>query len=228
MTYLYCPLTPHICKTLSGNNPNFNTNSTCACRQLTAEYPSFLDLPSARLLNCQTGQTTLWVFLSGFSYPRSRTGLCAWTRILLFPHHGSLFHTTMLYLPYLFWHVSRIRNHLHIVELRKPIGWCHDSDPNVNGKHRKSHSASCPLDAKCGSHASQPEPPASHTNPSTLSLQFPSPTFTPISTSTTTISIHTGPGPCGTHALFFLHQRTKDCDSPPLFWKKRQHWIFHQ
>ena len=86
----------------------------------------------------------------------------------------------MLYLLYLFRHVSRIRNHLHVVELRKPIGWHHDSDPNINGEHRKSHSASRPLDTKRGSHASQSKPPASHTNPSTLSLQFFFPTFTPI------------------------------------------------
>jgi len=129
----------------------------------------FLGLPSARLLDYWTGQTALWFFLLGFLYPRSRTGLCVWTRILLFPHYGSLFHTTTLYLPYLFQHVSRIGNHLHIVKLRKPIGWCHDGNPNINGKCRKSHSASCPLDAKHGSHASQPEPPTSHTNPSTLS-----------------------------------------------------------
>jgi len=80
---------------LSGNNPNSNTNSTRACRQLTAEYPSFLGLPSARLLDCQTGQTALWVCLLGFSYPRSRTELCAWIRILLFPHHGSLSFTLL-------------------------------------------------------------------------------------------------------------------------------------
>jgi len=155
-------------KHFQATTSNSSTDSTHVHRQLTTEYPSFLGLPSAKLLDCQTGQTTLWVFLLGFSYPRSRTGLCAWITILLFPHHGSLFHTTMLYLPYLFRHVSRIRNHLHGVELRKPIGWHHDSDPNVNGECRKSHSASCPLDTKYGSHASQPEPPASHTNPSTL------------------------------------------------------------
>ena len=55
-----------------------------------------------------------------------------------------------------------------------------------------------------------------------------SPTFTPISTFTTTISVCTDPGPCGTYALFFPHQRTKDCDSSPLFWKKGRHQIFHQ
>jgi len=125
-------------KMLSGNKPDSNTHSTCMHRQLTTEYPSFLDLPSARLLDCQTGQTALWIFLLGFSYPRSRTGLCVQTRILLFSHHSSLFHTTTLYLPYLFWYVSRIGNHLHIIELRKPIGWCHDSDPNINGEYRKS------------------------------------------------------------------------------------------
>jgi len=205
---------------LSGNNPNFNTNSTGVHRQLTTEYPSFLGLSSARLLDCQTGQTALWVFLLGFSYPRFRTGLCAQIRILLFPHHGSLFHTTMLYLSYLFWHVSRIGNHLHIIKVRKLIGWCHDGDPNINGKCRKSHSASRPLDTTHGSHASQPEPPASCTNLSTLSLQFSSFTFTSIPTSTTTISICTGPEPCGTYTLFFPHQRTKDCNSPPLFWKR--------
>jgi len=48
----------------------------------------------------------------------------------------------------------------------------------------------------------------------------PSPTFTPISTTTTTISARTGPGPGGTHAFLFTHQRTKDCNPPPLFWKK--------
>ena len=55
-----------------------------------------------------------------------------------------------------------------------------------------------------------------------------SPTFTPIPIFTTTISIHTGPGPYNTYALFFLHQRTKDRNSPPLFWKKGWHQIFHQ
>jgi len=48
----------------------------------------------------------------------------------------------------------------------------------------------------------------------------PSPIFTPLPTYTTTISIYTGLGPCGTYTLFLPHQRTKDCDSPPLFWKK--------
>jgi len=109
-------------KTLSGNKLDSNIDSTRVHRQLTTEYPSFPGLPSERLLDCRTGQTALWVFLLGFSYPRSRTGLCAWTRILLFLHHGSLFHTTMLYLSHLFQHVSRIRNHLRVVELRKPIG----------------------------------------------------------------------------------------------------------
>jgi len=35
-------------------------------RQLTTEYPSFPGLPSARLIDYQTGQTALWVFLLGF------------------------------------------------------------------------------------------------------------------------------------------------------------------
>jgi len=140
-------------KTLSGNKPDSNNDSTRVHRQLTTEYPSFPGLPSARLLDYRTGQTALWVFLLGFPYPRSRTGLCARTRILLFPHHSSLFYTTTIYLPHLFWHVSRIRNHLHVVELRKPIGWCHDGDSNVNGEHRKSHSASHPPNTKRGSHA---------------------------------------------------------------------------
>jgi len=133
----------------------------------------------------------------------------------------------MLYLPYLFWHVSRIRNHLHVVGLRKPIGWCYDSDQNINDEHRKSHSASCPLDTKCGSYASQPEPPTSCTNPSNLSLQLLSSTFTS-TIFTTTISIRTGPGPCSIYTLFLPHQRTKHRDSLPLFWKKGRHWIFHQ
>jgi len=158
---------------LPGNKLDSNIDSTHVRRQLTTEYPAFPGLPSARLLDCQTGQTALCVFLLGFSYPRSRTGLCTRTRILLFPHHSSLFHTTMLYLPHLFRHVSRIRNHLRIIELRKPIGWCHDGDPNINGKRRKSHSASHPPNAKCGSHASQPELLTSRTYPSTFSHLHP-------------------------------------------------------
>ena len=56
-------------KTLSGNKLNSNIDSTHVHRQLTTEYPAFPGLPSARLLDCRTGQTALWVFLLGFSYP---------------------------------------------------------------------------------------------------------------------------------------------------------------
>jgi len=55
------------------------------------------------------------------------------------------------------------------------------------------------------------------------SIPQPSPTFTPISTTTTTISARTGPGPDNIHAFLFMHQRTKDCNPSPLFWKKGRH-----
>jgi len=209
-------------KTLSGNKSDSNTNSTYVHRQLTTEDPSFLGLPSARLLDCQTGQTALWVFLLGFSYSRSRTGLCTQIRILLFSHHGSLFHTTTLYLPHLFWHVSRIRNHLRIVKLKKPIGWCYDGDPNINSKCRNLTQQVVHLTQNVAlMQANQNFPPPAP-------IPQPSPTFTPISTTTTTISARTGPEPGGIHAFLFTHQRMKDCNSPPLFWKKGWHWIFHK
>jgi len=191
-------------------------------RQFTTKYPSFLDLSSARLLDCQTGQTTFWVFLLGFSCPRSRTGLCAQTRILLFPHHGSLFHTTMLYLLYLFQHASRIGNHLHLIELRNQL-----ADVMIVIQTLMANIGNLTQQVI---HLMQNVAlmQANQNLPCPAPISQPSPTFTPIPTSTTTISICTGPGPCSTHALFFPHQRTKDCDSPPLFWKKRQHRIFHQ
>ena len=177
-------------------------------------------------------QKSLWIFfpeniisqitLAGAKFWTlcCETGLHAWTRILLFSHYGSLIHKTMLYLPCLFWHVSKIRNLLHVIELRKSIGWYHDGDPNVNGECRKSHSASHPLDAKYGSHASQPKPSTFCSNPSTLTLQFPSTLFTTIPTYTTHVSTCSGPGSSSTY-LFSSHTKEPKILNPLLFSGKR-------
>jgi len=166
------------------------------------------------------------VFLYRFSHLISRTGLCAWTKALLFFHHSFIFHATTLHLPYLLQHVPRIWNLFHIIELGNPIGWCHDSYPNINGKCRKPHPTSRPFDTKRGLHAGCTK--CSPTLTPTFSLSFLSSPFTTTTTSITPISICIGPGPINNYILIISNQGTKDCQPPPLFWKKRWHGIFYQ
>jgi len=141
-------------------------------------------------------------------------------------HHSFIFHPTMLHLPYLLQHVPRIWNLFHIVELGNPIGWRYDGYSNVNGKCRKPHPTSRPLDAKRSLHAGCTK--CSPVLTPTFSPSFPSSSFTTTTTSITPVSICIGPGPINTYTLIISSQGTKDCQPPPLFWKKRWHGIFYQ
>jgi len=87
--------------------PTPTINSTHACR---LDHGVFIFPRSSfcKVTQLPSRTNRSLVFLYRFSRLRSRTGLCARTKALLFFHHSFIFHPTTLHLPYLLQHVPRI------------------------------------------------------------------------------------------------------------------------